>query len=79
MRYRGGVTKRNDLRATQSYLRSNPAAAFFMAAVCVLAGVASLLGYLRAQSAPFQWGLALVAWGFAIFCVASGVRGLRER
>lgn len=70
--------RRSDLRATDAFLRGNRGAAFFIAVASALGGVASVLGYLRAQSAFFQWALALALWAFAAFCVQRGVSGPRD-
>lgn len=61
-----------------AFFEENPRTALGLALFFSLGGVASVLGYLRAQTTFFQWALALFLWTVAGVAGVTGWRALQR-
>ncbi len=61
-----------------AFFREHPRAALGLAAFFTLGGVASVLGFLRAQIPFFQWALAGFLWSIAAIATVTAIRALRR-
>lgn len=63
-----------DLRETHKFLKAHPWVSLGMALVMLVAGFASIEGWLR-WSEPFaRWSFAVWAWAVTLYCLGMSVK-----
>jgi hypothetical protein len=66
------------LETTIAFFSEHPRVALALAGFFTLGGIASVLGFLRAQTPFFQWALAAFLWAIAVFATVTAIRALRR-
>lgn len=68
-----------DLRQTHKFFKTNPRIALVMSVALLLAGLFSILGWMRWTLPVMEWSFAVLVWAAALYCLGVGVKmGLQK-